>query len=174
MTAPAMACGRAAGINMHATGSADITINIAVHVTQVSEQSQSDNATTYVYNNMRQEVRPETSSQQQMPIAPTRSRTTQHHQEPRGNDCPPLSIPTTNRTRFYTVWRVYSNPALEGIWVGEDTTAWYTLIHQLPNRKYNYSTVRLRRWDTWEEAWNAWWTEGPMPRPTIRPQVHVA
>ena len=80
-----------------------------------------------------------------------------------GSTSPPLPPEASkyrdcSDTGFYVVW---VPEHISGIWIGRGTSAWLSLVQDLPNKRYENGTCRLRRTHEWAEAWKLWWTGGP-------------
>ncbi len=86
---------------------------------------------------------------------------------------PPLGCEVYPDTRFYVVWKVDKDPACEGIWLGRGTQAWRGLESQLPTGSYTSSGARLRREESWQQVWTAWWLHGPRGHKVRQPVIHV-
>ena len=73
-------------------------------------------------------------------------------------------------TQFYVVWL----PAhCSGIWIGRGSSAWWTLVEDLPNGRYTKGICRLRKTYEWAEAWNLWWTGGGPEKQELDPFIIV-
>ena len=91
--------------------------------------------------------------------------------EPFVPPCPKL--PVQEAKEFYVVWKAPGANDVVGIWFGKSKALWYDLIHRLPGGELPGSNAILKRYSSWPAAWDAWWAEGPIPRPTEKPAYYA-
>lgn len=100
-----------------------------------------------------------------------------HLAPPAAPDCPELGFVILDDARFYVVWRTHDDEGLPpsqvtGIWCGSGADVWWELQQHLPRGEYTGERCHLKRYHSWAEAWQAWWTRGPLPRPREPPHVY--
>ena len=90
---------------------------------------------------------------------------------------PELGFVVSGDARFYVVWRVRGDGDLPhtkaiGIWCGEGSDVYFELAKRLPAGKYVQGKTELKRYDTWEDAWQAWWIKGKRSNPEDIPIIY--
>jgi hypothetical protein len=99
--------------------------------------------------------------------------------QPAVPDCPQLlDFVSSGDPRFYVVWKVHQDEGLLpsaaiGIWCGNGPAVWWELRDSLPWGDYSKDRVHLKRYPSWADAWQAWWTSGPCPHPMQPPHVYL-